>query len=74
MTAAPAPSTRPIAVSVADAARLVGISETTYRRLALAGLVPHVRMGSRRVVVPVAALEEWMAAEAKAHMWVGGPR
>lgn len=62
----------PIAVSVAEAAKRVGISETTYRRLARAGLAPYVRLGSRRVVVPLGALDEWMNSEAKRHMWAGG--
>lgn len=67
-------STERIAVSVAEAALRIGVSETTYRRLARAGLAPHVRLGSRRVVVPLAALTEWMNSEARAHMWAGGTR
>lgn len=61
----------PIAVSVAEAARRVGISETMYRRLVRAGLAPHVRLGTRRIVVPLDALAEWINSEARAHMWGG---
>lgn len=48
-----------LAVSVREAARMLGIRRDTARRLIAAGELPAVRIGTRWRV-PVAALEEWL--------------
>jgi excisionase family DNA binding protein len=50
-------SDRPIAVSVARAAALVGVSRATIRTYAKSGRLRIARLG-RRVIVPVNALEQ----------------
>jgi excisionase family DNA binding protein len=50
-------SDRPIAVSVARAAVLVGVSRATIRLYAKSGRLRIARLG-RRVIVPVNALEQ----------------
>lgn len=50
-----------IAVDVAEAARMVGLDQTTVRRAINARELAAKRHG-RKILVPVAALEEWMNA------------
>lgn len=45
-----------LAVSVPEAAALIGVSTSTYYREAAAGRLPLVRISPRRSVVPTAAL------------------
>lgn len=52
----------PRAVSIPMAAELLGVSESMVRRLLADGDFPHVRFGER-VVVPLAALDSWLAAK-----------
>ena len=47
---------KPLAVSVEEAGRLVGLSKHTIRKYIRQGLIDAVRVG-RRVLVPVASLE-----------------
>jgi excisionase family DNA binding protein len=69
-TTAPAPSPQltigmePIVVTAADAARLLGISRSTVANLARQGTIPVLRIGSR-VLVPVAALRDWVEGRLK---------
>jgi len=49
--------TKPIAVSIARAASLVGLSKWTIRAYARAGKLPVARFG-KRVLVPMASLEQ----------------
>lgn len=49
-------SMQPLAVSVPQAAALIGVSTSTYYREAAAGRLPLVRISPRRSVVPMAAL------------------
>lgn len=51
----------PLLISVADAARVLGLSKSTIGELALKGTIPSLRVGSR-VLLPVKALEEWIEA------------
>lgn len=46
----------PILVRVDEAARLLGVSPSSIRRLLIANAIPSVRLG-RRVLIPVRALE-----------------
>jgi excisionase family DNA binding protein len=50
-------SDRPIAVSVARAATMVGVSRSTIRAFAKSGQLRVARLG-RRMVIPVNALEQ----------------
>jgi excisionase family DNA binding protein len=51
-----------LAVTVAEAARMLGISRTLAYELVARGELPHVRLG-RRIVVPRVALERLVAAD-----------
>lgn len=51
---------RPLAYSVQEAARLLQVGENTLREAIRRGQVPHLRIG-RRVVIPKAALDRWLA-------------
>lgn len=51
--------------SVAEAAAEIGISESHAYRLVAAGELPSIRLG-RRIVVPKAALAEWLAKQVQA--------
>lgn len=50
----------PLAVTVSEAALLLGISESTLRREVDTGDFPTVRFGTR-VVIPLAAARKWLA-------------
>lgn len=49
----------PLLISVADAARVLGLSTSTVGSLAATGTIPSLRIG-KRVLMPVKALEEWI--------------
>lgn len=49
----------PLLISVADAARVLGLSTSTVGSLAAKGTIPSLRIG-KRVLMPVKALEEWI--------------
>ena len=51
---------RPLAVDVAGAAELLGVSMGLVRKLTLAGEIPSALIGTRRVY-PVVELEHWLA-------------
>lgn len=51
------------AVSVAEAARLVGLSSNKVYDLIHAGRFPHLRIDGR-TIVPLRALDEWLEKEA----------
>lgn len=52
-----------IALSMAEAAQCIGISERLLHRLTSQGDVPHCRLGSR-IVYPVEALRGWLNGRA----------
>jgi excisionase family DNA binding protein len=52
-----------IALRIAEAARALGISKPTVEAEIRAGRL-RVRRVGRRVLVPVAAIEEWLSADA----------
>ena len=59
------PSATPVlALRPKEAARALGIGERLLWSMTNRGEIPIVRIG-RRVVYPVAALEAWLAAQAK---------
>jgi excisionase family DNA binding protein len=49
----------PITLTVADAARVIGLSRSTISELARSGTIPSLRVGSR-ILIPVKALEQWI--------------
>jgi excisionase family DNA binding protein len=54
----------PLALTVPEAARALGISTPSAYRLVAGGRLPAARLGPRTLRVPVAALERWLDAEA----------
>lgn len=50
-------------VSVAEAAKLLGISHNLAYDLVREGRLPHINLG-RRILVPRRGLEDWIAREA----------
>lgn len=50
--------TKPLAVSLPEAARLLGISKSLAYKLAASGEIPTISMGERRKIVPMVALEK----------------
>lgn len=52
------PVTPPLAVSLQEAARLLGISKSLAYKLATTGEIPTILMGERRKIVPMAAIEK----------------
>lgn len=50
--------TKPLAVSLPEAARLLGISKSLAYKLAETGEIPTIPLGERRKIVPMAALEK----------------
>ena len=56
-------SMEPLLISTGDASRILGISSSKVGELARGGGIPSVRIGSR-VLIPVEALRDWVAARA----------
>jgi excisionase family DNA binding protein len=52
---------------VPEAARAIGVATSTAYVLIQAGTIPSVRLGGS-VRVPVAALQEWIASQARARV------
>ena len=48
-----------LAVSVKQAAELIGVGKNTMYAAVAAGDVPHVKVG-RRILIPVSRLEQWL--------------
>lgn len=57
----------PLAYSAKQAATLLGLSEWTIYRYAHSGRLPSMRVG-RRLLIPRAALEQYLAQEAAASL------
>lgn len=54
--------TNRLALSVAEAARVLGVAENTLRNILPE--IPHLHVG-RRVVIPVGPFKEWLASRAE---------
>jgi excisionase family DNA binding protein len=54
------PEPQPVAISVREAAKLLGISYITAKRYVLTGELPSIKLGARRLV-PVAAIRDMLA-------------
>jgi excisionase family DNA binding protein len=59
-----APSVEPLALRPTEAAKALGVSPRVPWAWTAAGEVPHLRRG-RVILYPVAALREWLAAQAE---------
>ncbi|MFC1902350.1 helix-turn-helix domain-containing protein [Chloroflexota bacterium] len=55
-----------LAVSVVEAARLISVSKSTAYALIEQGHLPAVRVGEKRLIVPVKALEAWLEKQSEA--------
>ena len=53
-----------LTVTVDEAATLLGISRNVAYEAVKAGRLPSVRVGARRLVIPLAALERLLSGEA----------
>ena len=53
-----------LALSVAEAAEQLGVSRPIIYGLIKNGEFPAVVVGQKRVIIPVAALEQWLASHA----------
>ncbi len=53
------PNHEPIAVSVDDGSRLIGVSRAFLYKSVISGDCPSMKLGSRRLI-PVAALRRWI--------------
>jgi excisionase family DNA binding protein len=58
------PSIKPLAVSLREAAELVGLSKATLRRLAAAGRLRLIRVGGKNIV-PLADIHRLVGLEAE---------
>ena len=54
-----------LAVSVTEAAKALGISKSTAYSLVEQKILPCVRIGEKRIIIPVKALEEWLQAQSE---------
>ena len=59
--------TEPLCISVAAAARMLGVSRNTGYEMARLGQLPTIRCGRRRLVVPKAALLKMFAEVNERH-------
>ena len=50
-----------LAVSVAEAARLISVSKSTAYALIEKEQLPHVHVTEKRIVVPLRELKDWLA-------------
>ncbi len=55
----------PLCVSVPEAARMLGITRSTAYELVKTGAIPSIRIGPRRVIVPLQALREKFSGVAR---------
>ncbi len=55
-----------LAVSVCEAAELIGVGKTTVYSLIEQKKFPYVRIGDKRIIVPVAGLQEWLKKQSGA--------
>ncbi len=58
-----ATESKPLAVSIERASQLLGISRNLAYSMAKTGELPTVKMGQRRMVVPINALERLLLQE-----------
>lgn len=54
----------PIAVSVDEGSRLIGVSRAFLYRSVMSGECPSMKLGARRLI-PVAALRRWVEEQAE---------
>ena len=59
----PEPQPYRLALTAAEAADSLGISARTLASMTAAGEIPHVRLGTRNLRYPTAALQRWLDAQ-----------
>lgn len=52
---------QPLAITVEEAGKLLGISRNLAYQLAKQGILPTIRLGERRLLVPVHALKQLLS-------------
>jgi len=57
-----------LCLSIPEVAVQLGISRSNCYELCRAGIIPVIRLGQKRLVVPRAALEKWLEAQTKGGM------
>lgn len=60
------PTDAPLAVTVEEAARRLGLSRGTAYRAVADGTLPSIRIGKRKLIVPLRALDEFLASAGQA--------
>lgn len=55
-----------LAVSVVEAAKLISVSKSTVYALIEQKIIPAVRVGEKRIIVPVKLLKEWLERQSEA--------
>ena len=58
-----------LAVSATEAARLLSVSKSTVYGLCERGVLPHIRISEKRLVIPVRQLEDWLDKQTEAPKW-----
>lgn len=48
-------------LTVEDAGKVIGVSRATAYELVRKGVIPAIRLGPHKIVVPIAALERYLA-------------
>ena len=56
-----------LALRPREAARALGIGERLLHDLTKAGVIPHVRLGTKAIVYSVDVLRTWLAEQAQQH-------
>ena len=54
-----------LAVSVTEAAKLISVSKSTAYSLVEQNIIPCVRIGEKRIIVPVKALQLWLERQSQ---------
>ena len=49
-----------LAISVVEAAKLTSLSKSTVYSLVEQGIIPAVRVGEKRIIIPVKFLQLWL--------------
>lgn len=52
-------------LTVTEAAQIIGISKSLAYKMANEGRLPTIKVGTRKHVIPKAALEQWLLDESK---------
>lgn len=49
-----------LAISVAEASEVLGVSRNLMYKMVHEGIIPSIRLGERRIVIPLATLDQYL--------------